>query len=248
MKSYEELVAEALDAPFRGWDFSWLRGRSDQAEPSWSYDSRARQLIVGATSLLDLCTGGGELLASFAPLPDRSVATESWEPNIPLARDRLAPLGVEVRVPGGNELPAEDGEFDVVINRHGDAPASEIARVLHPGGTYLEQGVGVHNLDDLNQALGAPKGRYSEKATLGATSEALRAAGLQIIDGQEEMPEHAIHDIGALVYFLKVVSWQVPDFDVDRYDTTLRELDAAMRADGRAVFHDHRYLIEARKP
>jgi Methyltransferase domain len=246
MKSYEELVTEALDAPFQGWDFSWLRGRSDQAEPSWSYDSRARQLIAGATSLLDLCTGGGELLASFAPLPEHSVATESWEPNVPLARNRLAPLGVRVRVPDGNGLPAEDGEFDLVINRHGDGPASEVARVLHPGGTYLTQGVGAHNLADLNQALGAPSGDYA--ATLDATSEVLRAAGLEIIDGHEEMPEHAIYDIGALVYFLKVVSWQVPDFDVDRYDAKLRELDAAMRADGRAVFHDHRFLIEARKP
>jgi hypothetical protein len=43
-------------------------------------------------------------------------------------------------------------------------------------------------------------------------------------------------------------SWQVPDFDVDRYDAELRELDAAIRADGRVVFHDHRYVVEARKP
>jgi Methyltransferase domain len=248
MKSYEELMTEALDAPFQGWDFSWLRGRSNQAEPPWSYDSRARQLILGATSLLDLCTGGGEVLASFAPLPEHSVATENWEPNIPLARNRLTPLGVQVRVPDGNELPARDGEFDLVINRHGGALASEIARVLRLGGTYLMQGVGSHNLADLNQALGAPSGDYAEDAALEATSEALQAAGLEVVDGQEEMLEHVIFDIGALVYFLKAVPWQVPDFDVDRYDGKLRELDTAIRADGRVVFHDHRYLIEARKP
>jgi hypothetical protein len=106
----------------------------------------------------------------------------------------------------------------------------------------------LHNLADLNQASGAPSGNYAEEATLDATSEALEAAGLEIVDGQEEMLEHVIYDIGALVYFLKAVSWQVPDFDVDRYDAELRELDAAIRANGRAVFHDHRYLVEARKP
>ena len=248
MKSYEELVAEALDAPFRGWDFSWLRGRANQAEPSWSYDRRARRLIAGATSLLDLCTGGGERLASFAPLPEHSVATEGWAPNVPLARARLAPLGVRVRVPAGDELPARDAEFDLLLNRHGDAPATEIARALRPGGTYLMQGVGTHNLADLNQALGAPSGDYAETSTLDATSEALQAAGLEIVDGREETPEHVIHDVGALVYFLRAVSWQVPDFDVDRYDAKLRELDATIRADGRVVFHDHRYLVEARKP
>jgi SAM-dependent methyltransferase len=248
VKSYEELVAEALDAPFQGWDFGWLRGRATQAEPSWSYDGRARQLIAGAESLLDVATGGGELLASFAPLPAHSVATESWEPNIPLARNRLAPLDVQVRVPDGDELPGADGEFDLVLNRHGSAPASEIARVLSPGGTYLVQGVGARNLADLNQALGGPRGRYAETSTLTAVSESLRAAGLEVVDGQEEMPEHAIHDVGALVYFLKAVSWQVPGFDVERYDATLRELDATMRAEGGVVFHDHRFLVEARKP
>lgn len=248
MKSYEELVTEALDAPFQGWDFSWLSGRSHQSEPSWSYESRARRLIVGATSLLDLCTGGGETLARFAPLPAHTVATESWQPNIPLARDRLAPLGVQVRVPDGDELPAGDGDFDLVTNRHGDAFASEIARVLRPGGTYLMQGVGSGNLGDLNQALGAPSGDYAETSTLDATIEALQAAGLEIIVGKEETPEHVIDDIGALVYFLKAVSWQVPDFAVDRYNAKLRELDKAIRADGPLVFHDHRYLVEARKP
>ncbi|WP_232667910.1 class I SAM-dependent methyltransferase [Pseudonocardia sp. TRM90224] len=248
MRSYEELVADALDAPFRGWDFGWLEGRTRQADPSWSYEMRARALIVDATALLDVCTGGGEMLASLAPLPERCVATESWEPNIPVARGRLAPLGVEVRVPEGDELPAEDGEFDLVVNRHGAASESEIARVLRAGGTYLEQGVGARNLADLNQALGAPDGAYAERALLDTTAKALRSAGLEIVDGQEETPEHAIHDIGALVYFLKAVSWQVPGFDVDRYDTQLRAIDATIRRDGRVVFHDHRYLVEARKP
>lgn len=246
MRPYEELVTEARNAPFQGWDFSWLRGRSHQAEPSWSYDDRARTLIAGAASLLDVCTGGGELLASFAPLPAHTVATESWQPNIPLARDRLTPLGVALRVPEGDRLPAADAEFDLVLNRHGAAPASEIARVLRPGGTYLEQGVGARNLADLNEALDAPAGRYP--ATLATTSEALRTAGLEIVTAREEMPEHAHYDIGALVYFLTAVSWQVPDFDPDRYDRKLRELDATIRADGAAVFHDHRYLVEARKP
>jgi hypothetical protein len=183
MRPYDVLVAEALDAPFLGWDFSWLRGRSHQAEPSWSYDGRVRQLTGGATSLLDLCTGGGELLASLAP--------------------------------------------------------TEIARVLRPGGTSLVQGVGAHNLADLNEA---------ETSTLDATSTALQAAGPAIVDGQEEVLEHALHDIGALVYFLNAVTWQVPDFDVHRYDAELRELDAAIRERGPVVFHDHRYLVEARKP
>lgn len=248
MQSYEELVAEALAAPFEGWDFSWLRGRSEQAGTTWSYDDRARQLIAGAAGMLDLCTGGGELLASLAPLPAHSAATESWPPNVPIARDRLAPLGVAVRVPDGSELPAADAEFDLVTNRHGAAAATEIARVLRPGGTYLEQGVGRDNCADLNRALGGPAGGYAPTSTPAATSESLQAAGLEVVDLREETPEHVVRDIGALVYYLKAVSWQVPGFDVHRYDARLRALDATIRADGPLQFHDHRYLVEARKP
>jgi len=58
MKAYTELVAEALDAPFQGWDFSWLHGRSNQVEPSWSYDSRARQLIDAGHAALNRGEGG----------------------------------------------------------------------------------------------------------------------------------------------------------------------------------------------
>jgi SAM-dependent methyltransferase len=248
VRSYEELVAEALAAPFEGWDFSWLQGRTHQAEPMWSYEGRALQLIAGATSLLDVCTGGGELLASLAPLPAHTVATESWDPNVPLARARLTPLGVAVRVPDGDQLPAGDAEFDVVLNRHGAASAAEISRVLRPAGTYLEQGVGRDNCADLNQALGAPAGGYAPTSTPAATSESVRAAGLEVVACREERPEHVIRDIGALVYYLRAVSWQVPDFDVHRYDPRLRALDATIRSDGPLRFHDHRYLVEARKP
>ncbi|MEU0556389.1 hypothetical protein [Dactylosporangium sp. NPDC006015] len=94
MPSYQQLVEEALAAPVAGWDFTWLRGRSHGGDPSWSYPALARPLIAGASSLLDVDTGGGELLASLAPLPPRTVATESWAPNVPVAAARLSPLGV----------------------------------------------------------------------------------------------------------------------------------------------------------
>jgi hypothetical protein len=70
--------------------------------------------------LLDIDTGGGEVLASLQPLPATTVATEGWEPNLPVARDRLAPFGVDVRRHDGTDpLPARDGEFDLVLNRDG---------------------------------------------------------------------------------------------------------------------------------
>jgi hypothetical protein len=35
--SFDQLVALALDAPFSGWDFSWLNARATSAPLPWSY-------------------------------------------------------------------------------------------------------------------------------------------------------------------------------------------------------------------
>ncbi len=60
------------------------------------YDGRARELLERATSLLDLGTGGGEHLANLGPFPPVAVATESYLPNVSVAADRFAPLGIHV--------------------------------------------------------------------------------------------------------------------------------------------------------
>ena len=90
---FNHLVDQALEASFEGWDFGWLEGRLIQEEPPWQYSEIVRSHFASTHSLLDLGTGGGELLASLVPLPPDTHATESYPPNQALARQRLAPLG-----------------------------------------------------------------------------------------------------------------------------------------------------------
>ena len=68
---FEQLVTEAQAADFEGWDFCWLEGRLVQEEPPWHYPEIVRAHFASVHSLLDLGTGGGELLASLIPLPER---------------------------------------------------------------------------------------------------------------------------------------------------------------------------------
>jgi SAM-dependent methyltransferase len=244
-RPYEALVAEALAASFEGWDFSWLDGRTDQTGPSWSYEELAQSALATATSALDIATGGGELLASFQPLPAHTVATEGWQPNVAVATRRLAPLGVEVRASTTTTLPARDGEFDLVLNRHGGFDAAEARRVLAPGGTLLMQHVGTGNDADLNAALGAPSPQYGADCAMMA--DELERAGFAVVTCRDENPEFAFYDIGAVIYHLRAVSWQIPDFDVQTYDQPLRSLDARIRSEGPFIAHDHRILIEAER-
>lgn len=249
---YDDLVSEAVAAPFSGWDFSFLEGRVRDCEIPWSYEDLARSEVSRATRLLDLDTGGGEtLIEVLAPMleagvrPTHIVATESWEPNVPIARQRLEPIGIAVRDAGGESLPADDAEFDLVLNRHGGGDPVELRRVLAPGGVYLSQGVGRRNDVELNTALGGPPPGYSESATLGHIVVALEGQGFEITRAEETFAEFGFCDIGAVVFHLRAVSWQIPGFSIEAYDRPLRKLDARIRDEGSFVVRHHRTLVRA---
>ena len=131
--------------PFTGWDFSYLDGRMLEDQPPWSYLTRAGELMRQSTALLDMGTGGGErLLRLREDWPRKVVTTEDYPPNVALARERLEPLGARVEVVAllrDGPMPFDDGEFDLVINRHSGLNASEVGRILAPGGAFLTQQV-----------------------------------------------------------------------------------------------------------
>jgi SAM-dependent methyltransferase len=239
-QDYEHLVNQAVGVRIMGWEFSWLDGRALGSDPSWSFPDLARPLLRRVHSLLDLDTGGGELLAELAPLPPHTVAVESWAPNTPVARDRLAPFGVSVVT----ELPGGEEEFDVVLSRHGRLPVEDIARLLRPGGTLLSQQVGSDDLVALNAELGAPP-PYAHIWNAEVAVAQLEAAGLEVEDIREEHPPLIFRDVGAVVYQLRAVPWQVRDFDPVRYDRALRRIDALIRTYGSFTVKAHRFLIRA---
>ncbi|MFC5823931.1 class I SAM-dependent methyltransferase [Nonomuraea insulae] len=240
--SYEELIHEALTTPFEGWDFAIFDGRvTDDGTVPWDYASLVRDRLPKATALLDLGTGGGELLASLTPLPPRTAATEAYPPNLLVARARLEPLGVEVT---DNTRSFPDASFDLITNRHESYEPREVHRLLAEGGTYLTQQVSGRDLEELNTALGGPP---HEDATwdLTTATAALEEAGLEIVWSREATFTTTFHDIGALVLFLRVISWQIPDFDVTSYDTSLRALHEAMEHGHPLKSTAHRFALAA---
>jgi SAM-dependent methyltransferase len=162
--SFEDLLAEGAAVDVAGWDFSWFEGRASEERPPWGYARMLGERMSALAGMpnaaaLDLQTGGGEVLATVPAAPATLVATESWLPNIEVARRNLARLGAQV-VPVGDELadlPFEDATFDLVVSRHPVAvPWNEVARVLKPGGTYFSQEVADRSVRELTEFLMGP--------------------------------------------------------------------------------------------
>jgi SAM-dependent methyltransferase len=234
------------ETPFSGWDFSHLKGRLLDENPPWDYKEMARQLINKSETLLDMGTGGGEFLESLEPLPEYTVATESWEPNISVAQERLEPLGVKViGVSEEDDTPFSDEEFDVIINRHADFVPAEIYRILKPGGTFLTQQVGSNNLFDLADEFNATL-PYQE-LTFDYWQQEIRNAGLVINQSEEWRGKMEFLDVGAMIYFIKAIPWQLPDFDINKDRHYLEKLQRKLENGDRLIYTQIRYLFEAKK-
>ncbi|MBB5908371.1 class I SAM-dependent methyltransferase [Actinoalloteichus hymeniacidonis] len=247
-RSFDELISEAATADVTGWGFAWLTGRATEQRAPWGYTRLVAERAVGATALLDVETGGGEVLAGIPGLPARTVATEYWPPNLAVARRTLHPLGVEVVDGDPQQLPFEDETFDLVISRHPVAlPWGEAARVLRPGGTLLSQGIGSDSMLELAEAVAGPRPPSTTSRAEG-NAEAARAAGLTVTDLRTAALRAEFFDIGAVVYFLRKVVWTVPDFSIETHRAPLAELHQRIRTEGSFVAHAQRFLIEAHKP
>jgi len=236
--TFDELVAEAVAAPFSGWDFGWLDARSRTEELPWRYADEVAARSGAAVSMLDQGTGGGELLATIEPRPARTVATESWPPNVPVAAGRLRPLGIPVVHCDGapdnmselaaspdegrpGRLPFHDGSFDLVINRHESFRADEVFRVLSPGGAFVSQQVDYHSDDELFRLLGLNPPDAPDSRLPIAVSQ-LATAGLSIEHTATAQANKFFNDIGAVVYYLKIVSWAIPGYSLEAFLPRLR--------------------------
>ncbi|MFI4933881.1 MAG: class I SAM-dependent methyltransferase [Caulobacterales bacterium] len=234
-------------APFEGWDFAYLKDRIVESSPPWDYLALARAAIARSTDLLDVATGGGEVLSSLAPFPGRARAVEGYVPNLAVARRRLEPLGVAVSE--GNTrsgMPFEDGAFDLILNRHGGFRTAEMHRVLKPGGVFLTQQVGGDNLADLVAAFGASL-TYPDNTLVKVGGE-LRALGCEIRREAAWRGPVTFLDVGALVYFLTAVPWVVPGFSVEGHLAALESLQTKVEGGQPLQFTSTRFLIDALKP
>jgi hypothetical protein len=89
--------------------------------------------------------------------------------------------------------------------------------------------------------------RPPDSWTLRTTGETLSASGLRLTDTREERPLLIFYDIGAVVYHLRLVAWQIPGFTPQVFDAPLRRMHQHLRDTGRFDVQAHRFLIVAER-
>ncbi len=163
-----------------------------------------------------------------------------------VARRRLEPLGVRVSyIEKDEQIPFADEEFDLVVNRHESYCPKEVHRILKPGGLFITQQVGGTNDQELNEWLAAPNDEFAHWNLDYAVRKLEPYFDIEGRD--EEVTRSRFYDLGAVVYYLSVIPWQIPDFSVERYDRQLRELHRTLEQQGYLDTSCHRFIIAARK-
>lgn len=236
-------------AYIHGWDFSHIDGRCVEEDLPWDYAALIREYLRPEQRLLDTDTGGGEFLLSLGHPYENTAATENYPPNIALCRETLTPLGIDFR-PGdaGKALPFEDASFDMVINRHGDFHPGEIFRVLKPGGIFITQQVGAENDRELVGLLCGDLPLPFPEQYLSLTAEKFRNTGFTLLRLEEAYPFIRFTDVGALVWFARVIPWEFPDFSVDTQTDNLLAAQALLEKQGYLEGTTHRFLLAVQKP
>ena len=232
-----------------GWDFSHLENRYEVSPLPWDYRERVREFLRPGVRLLDMGTGGGELLLTLRHPYELTSVTEGWAPNVELCRKRLEPLGITVREydsERGEPMPFDDNSFDLVLNRHESYDLTEVRRVLKKNGFFLTQQVGgENNLPLIQQLCSGFPGNYVG-FNLENELPKFRNAGFRVMRSDQAYLEGRFLDVGALVFQASVTPWEFPSFSVDNCQEVLFRFQDMVEKQGFVPTLEHRFLIVAK--
>lgn len=244
----------AVTADWQGWDLLQLKTR--RAPVPWVLGDVAREVLTGKETVLDMGCSNGRLLASVADRFMRGIGVDVSKSRIDRARLSL-PMKLRMRVhftrSSSHAVPAPNGTFQLVLNRHAPLFPEEIDRVLSPGGVFITQQIGKKNAlailaafreardGDLEDQLGP--GEVQLLRTFGVLSE----RGYEVLqDDQYDVP-FVFGDAASLLFWLQKVP--VPhDFNIETDAEAVLEILDRLGTPNGIVTNEHRELLVMQKP
>lgn len=238
------LESENRQKSFEGWDFSSIQEDFWQEEISWNYTEIVKYYLKPNMRLLDMGTGGGELLTLFSHPFHQTSVTEGWEKNYQLLLMTLAKKGVEVKfVKEDDQLDFSDNQFDIVLNSHESFSLDEVKRVLKPKGLFITQQVGDLNGINLASRLIPNFEKKDFNLHLSSVVRELKKRDFDILDQYESYPSQKFFSMDALIYYVRTIEWEFPGFSVLTHQKELIELEEELKRVGFIYNQEHRFLV-----
>ncbi len=240
---------EEAVAKIQGWDFSYIHGRYEsENDLPWNYTDIIRQYLTSQSYILDYDTGGGEFLLSLQHPHNKTAATEGYGPNVEYCRKKLLPLGITFReCDNPSKIPFEDETFDLILNRHGKYDVNEVKRLLKNGGVFITQQVGRDNDRELIEMV-LPRTEIAfPQQYLRKQVEDFRNSGFEILMAEEVYRPIKFYDVGAFVWFARIIEWEFPGFSVERCFDHLLKLQEKLERKGIIEGRIHRFMLVAQK-
>ncbi len=146
-------------------------------------------------------------------------------------------------------LPFADSSFDLVLDRHETYDIAEIRRVLKPGGYFITQQVGGSNDLRLRALLGNNKTEIPD-FNLENELPRFKNAGFTVNFCDQAYVTDRYFDVGAFVWYAKVLPWEFGNFTVESCLPQLNQLDALCEKQGYIPSVQHRFIliVRNRKP
>ncbi|EOL43386.1 class I SAM-dependent methyltransferase [Enterococcus caccae] len=241
LKKYWQTIE---NVEFNGWNFSYMESRWKQENLPWSYCDLVSDYLSSDMDLLDMGTGGGELLLTFAHPYEKTSVTEGWQPNYQLLKNVLQPQGVTVTfVDETDHLNFLNNSFDIVLNRHESYDPKEVARVLKPGGIFITQQVGDKNGKILSAKLETTLQDKSQEWSIKTAKEALAKSRFDILYADEYFPYQDFFDMEGLIYYVKQIPWEYPEFSVETHFQQLLNVRNEQINKGYFRNQQHRFVL-----
>lgn len=224
-----------------GWDFT--RMNDSRAPTTWDYRTIVAKHLKPSYDVLDIGTGGGEMLLTFASSMRSGLGIDLDPEMIAAATENgLATPNVCFRQ-GSHRLDGISERFDVALNRHAPFVLEAISTCLKPDGVFITQQVGERNMSNIKDAL-------DQNVPTPITPALFDDVPLDLIDFREYDVEYVVSDVESLVFWLSAldvlhadVDGAVAISDVDVFNTILNG-NVTERG---FITNEHRYLAVARK-
>jgi SAM-dependent methyltransferase len=163
---------------------------------------------------------------------------------VALCKRKLEPLGICVKqVFKNDQLPFEDNSFDIVINRHETYVVKEVKRILKVSGLFISQQVGGKNNNNLSERIIRNFKPLDINFDLSHELIFFNKEGFEVIYTNEYFPYLRFYDIGAIVYWARIIKWEFPNFSVENCFEQLYNLEIEKNKNGYIESKQHRFIM-----